>query len=498
MWRLSVRRALGAQGRSLGFAETTKGIATVLLQPRRLASSSSIDSPRSASKTERSLFRSLLRLAVKYDSQPAAKLLFYRKTLAQGADADLDLNATTYYTREVIPLLFEEHTFRARAKLLHPKLALAAHLASIVRREFRESREQYNLASRIDAAFTAVRKLSSLWKCFISMQSSAESAEEIGTLHLTDRRGGPPGWVRSTSSSSAAATTKSSTTSDSSYTNSSPLLKKLAGQKLTVSETNSLLPGIILVSHPMIQGPLKRAVILLLEHNTTGSYGVVINRPTSHTLSSSVKNLPSHILDRFGSNRVGFGGMVRRLQYLHKFPSVAGTVIPLCVGPFFSGGKIADATALVSADSGLKNDFHFFVGCCTWDAHELVHELETGYWLPIHSQADQIISMVSKYRNQARAFPTTTAGGNSIIERTEKDSPGGAGDGQSRKSRQAVADSVANNLDTTIGKMLSGDSVIDDDVDLWGFLLSRMGNLYQPCLCLAPWVDASNVESLDP
>ena len=471
-----------------------QGLQAAILPWRNSSSNSSNNNNevrRFASKTERSLFRSLLRLAVKFDSQPAAKLLFYRKTLAPGADADLDLNATTYYTREVIPLLFEEHTFRTKSKLLHPKLALAAHLASIVRREFRESRDQYNLASRIDAAFTAVRKLSSLWKCFTSMQSSA--VEELGTLRLTSA--GPPGWGRSTSLPSAAATSKSTITPDSSYTNSSPLLKKLAGQKLTVSETSSLLPGIILVSHPMIQGPLKRAVILLLEHNTSGSYGVVINRPTSHTLASAVKNLPSHILEQFGSNRVGFGGMVRRLQYLHKFPAVAGTVIPLCEGPFFSGGKIADATALVSADSGLKNDFHFFVGCCTWDAHELVHELETGYWLPIHSQADKLISLV-KYRNQQ---PSPSIGtGDSIIERTVDSLALARGDGQSRNSQQAVADSVANNLDTTIEQLLSGDALVRDDVELWGFLLSRMGNLYQPCLSLAPWVDASNVESLDP
>jgi putative AlgH/UPF0301 family transcriptional regulator len=71
-------------------------------------------------------------------------------------------------------------------------------------------------------------------------------------------------------------------------------------------------------------------VILLLEHNEQGSYGVVINRMTDHTLETAVKNLPAGLIKSFQKNDVFFGGMVRRVLYLHDQSNCDGNLIPFC------------------------------------------------------------------------------------------------------------------------------------------------------------------------
>jgi len=296
----------------------------------------------------------------------------------------------------------------------------------LVRQEFRKQYSIYADTDRVDAAFAAVRKLSSLWKCYSSVALVGGSQQEASCAIP---------------------------------------LRNQSTEPVDITETNSLLPGILMVAHPMIQGPLKRAVILLLEHNTTGSYGVVINRPLNHTLASAVKNLPPQILDGFGKNSVSFGGMVRRLQYLHDCPQVAGLAVPLCRGPFYAGGKIAEATKLVKENPALAASFHFFVGCCTWDAEELAQELKTGYWLPVHTQADDIVGMA-----RGRAVASEVGG-----LRTQQ---------QQQQQRRGKGDEAIS--PTPVG-----------DVDLWSFLISRLGNSYRGALSLPTWIDASAVESLD-
>jgi len=394
-------------------------------------------------RTERSLFRSLLRLSTRFDKNPGAKLLFYRKRLAEGAGGEeLTSSAESYFTREVIPLVFQESY---QAKLLNPKSTSLLHLYAIVRSEFRTIRDQYSRSDRIDAAFITQRKLSLLWKNYSSMLKSAKV---------------PSGPLVSSSNAMIA-------------------------NHLCVSESSSLLPGIILISHPMIQGPLKRAVILLLEHNTSGSYGVVINRPSRHTLASAVKNLPGPILDSFGQKQVGFGGMVRRLQFLHSSPEVAGTPIPLCARPFFAGGKIAIASDLVKLERSKLEDFHFFVGCCTWDKDELEAELATGYWIPVQSQVDEILRGWAKQgpEEKENELPAR-ARSPSSASKTSDDSPD-----------PSVSPSIASSLDRAIDEMAASTSGEMDS--LWKSLLSKLGNAYRPALTLDHTIDAGKLPSLD-
>ena len=320
-------------------------------------------------RVARSLYRSLLKIARNFEETPACKVLLYRTDLY-----NTNKSAAAKYYTNVLSDLFEKDSY-----LYQPKGG-SKSLVEIIRVESRTVSDKISNAERLDAGFAALRKLSSLW----SIYNTQESDDEGDSNNPGDE-------------------------------------EHFSALESEVSLAPALSSGVLLLAHPMLQGPLHRSVILLLEHNSKGSYGVVINHRTGHSIRSSVKNLPENILETFGHRSVAFGGMVRRLTYLHDVPQVGGISIPTCKQPLYAGGEIlkaltfvkearaaAIATSASNADSdnvsssdcyedSLENDpterFTFFVGCCLWEGGNLEKELASGYWIPTYSRPDIVLDL---------------------------------------------------------------------------------------------------------
>eukprot|EP00798_Chlamydomonas_sp_ICE-L_P002405 gene2405-8715_t len=85
--------------------------------------------------------------------------------------------------------------------------------------------------------------------------------------------------------------------------------------------------GAVLVSHPMMFGAnqtyFNKAVILLLDHDEGGSYGVILNRPSKYTLSEVVMTEP---LPGFERSKLWIGGDVgnNQLLLLHRQAGMKG------------------------------------------------------------------------------------------------------------------------------------------------------------------------------
>jgi putative AlgH/UPF0301 family transcriptional regulator len=325
-------------------------------------------------RVTRSLYRSLIKIARNFDNAPAAKTLLYRTDL-------YNMNKTpaaNYYTN-ILGKLFEKDSF-----LLKPKDDNISFV-ELIREESRAINPEVSSSDRLDAGFAAMRKLSSLWGIY----NDNEDDDELDCDEIVP--------------------------------------EIILNSDVTLS--TSLASGVLLLAHPMLQGPLHRSVILLLEHNSKGSYGVVINNMTGHSVKSSIKNLPENIINTFGYNSVAFGGMVRRLTYLHDVPQVGGISIPTCKRPLFAGGEVSKALAFVKEEKAKEkaaavaaiNDplnpdtvdntsgesdretmktvnpaaerFRFFVGCCLWEGGNLEKELKSGYWIPTHSEPDTVLDL---------------------------------------------------------------------------------------------------------
>lgn len=352
-------------------------------------------------RVARSLYRSLLKIAQNFEGAPACKSLIYRTDLY-----NTNKNPTAKYYTSVLDKLFAKDSF-----LLQPKDDTIS-IIELIRQESRITNDKYSASDRLDAGFVAMRKLSLLWSIYKN-----HGNEEV-------------------------------------FESDGEEFDPSAEFKSPVTLASALASGVLLLAHPILQGPLHRSVILLLEHNSRGSYGVVINHRTCHSVKSSVKNLPENVVNTFGSNPVAFGGMVRRLTYLHDVAQVGGIAIPTCRTPLFAGGDIMKALAFVKEEKAklkskksaaakaasmvlnstvgaiLETDatvcqskssaqvissqadvgcvsgesrqgqidepidrFRFFVGCCLWEGDNLEKELASGYWIPVHAEPDTVLDL---------------------------------------------------------------------------------------------------------
>jgi putative transcriptional regulator len=289
------------------------------------------------------LYRSLLRISSLFDKSPSAKSIIYLKHQVKD---EVNSDGVGQYYSSIVKEYIKNRLF------YHPSLSSSDSMHDFVKKQFRQQNPSIVLSDRIDAGFGFLRKLTSL-------RASYES----------HARG---------------------------------LVAKVAPLNVpfpVVTLAEAPLSGVLLVSHPMVQGPLQRSVILILDHSETGSYGLVINRPTNHSVKTAVANLPVELLKHFGDSNVSFGGMVRRMQYLHSIPSCGGTPIPFCKRPLFAGGSITKALSTVRKNADLVTHFNFFVGCCTWESRQLEEEIKNGFWITVKSSPDVLLSMCKPTSN---------------------------------------------------------------------------------------------------
>ena len=285
----------------------------------------------SNNRVVKSLYGSLLRLASKFDRKRPAKAMIFRPT---NSEREFKSGSTLYFAAVIDKILGKSIFYH------HSKMDMS--FKALVRSEFRKSSLQVSPIDRINTAFAILRKFSSIW------------AQFEGTKSVAKR------------------------------------LAKDAKYKITV--TSDIRSGVLLCSHPMINGPMQRAVVLLLEHNDEYSYGIIINKKTDHTLATATRNLPDDVLAAFGDCAVSFGGNVRRLQFLHPYPDCGGTeVAGGCSIPYYHSGNISKAIEKVKEDANSRENVHFFVGSCLWSAGALQEEVNEGTWLPVNGPTDLIL-----------------------------------------------------------------------------------------------------------
>jgi putative transcriptional regulator len=294
----------------------------------------------SEDKIIRSLYRALFRVAKKFDDKPSSKLFLYRNTKEHVQTS----NPPSYHN--VIDKLLSNKTMYVSDWHLS--------FSNIVRDEFKYPVvDTESKAERVDAGFSLLRKFSSIWSNY----------------HEVYERSKPKANERSNISSNL---------------------------RVKVEEVAIITPGTILISHPLIAGPLNRSVILVLENDSKGTYGLVLNRPTLHTLKTAVRNFPQEFTQQFGDNKIFYGGKIRRMQFLHDVPDCEGIQIPNCKAPLYYGGLVPKAVNFVKQNTQALNRFHFFVGCCIWGPDQLTGEISNGYWIPTKAAADELISITNR------------------------------------------------------------------------------------------------------
>lgn len=141
--------------------------------------------------------------------------------------------------------------------------------------------------------------------------------------------------------------------------------------------TSDLVPGSLLVAAPIMEDPnFRRTVVLLCDHTTEGSFGLVLNRPTDLHLGD--------VMDAYFVNDppLGMGGPVQQetLHFLHRYADTVPESVQVIPGVRW-GGAYDTIETLVQNESPTPSTIRFFLGYTGWAPGQLKQEVNQGGWV---------------------------------------------------------------------------------------------------------------------
>jgi len=123
-------------------------------------------------------------------------------------------------------------------------------------------------------------------------------------------------------------------------------------RELMISE--KLKKGNLLIAEPSILGDLSfnRSVVLLADHNPSGSVGFILNKPLQYTVNDLVPEVEA--------NFTIYNGI-------------------------FWGGDFEKTRDLINNGTITKDNIRFFLGYTGWDANQLESEMNSNAWILIEN-----------------------------------------------------------------------------------------------------------------
>ena len=143
----------------------------------------------------------------------------------------------------------------------------------------------------------------------------------------------------------------------------------------------SVAPG-LLVAMPQLGDPnFERAVVLMVEHNDGGSFGIILNRPGNIPVALVLRGFE---IEWTGDpmTRVGFGGPVQTEsgwlvhEPIEEKPAEPGTLL---VAPGIALSMSLGMLRRLAADPPER--LRFFMGYAGWGPGQLADEMVQGSWL---------------------------------------------------------------------------------------------------------------------
>ncbi|MDR2968679.1 MAG: YqgE/AlgH family protein [Tannerellaceae bacterium] len=155
---------------------------------------------------------------------------------------------------------------------------------------------------------------------------------------------------------------------------------------------NNLLPsqGRILISEPSFQDAyFRRSVVLLVDHNSNGSMGFVLNKKTNLFV-----NIFFPELEKCHPMPIYLGGPVstNRLFFIH---TLGDTIIPDALpvgGKLFFDGDFNVLKQYILNDHSIEGKVKFFLGYSGWTGGQLEREIDEYSWVVGSPNCESILS----------------------------------------------------------------------------------------------------------
>lgn len=144
-------------------------------------------------------------------------------------------------------------------------------------------------------------------------------------------------------------------------------------------ETNHVVPsrGKVLISEPFLYDEMfGRSVILLVDHSTDGTMGLVLNKPLPLCLNDVLKEFKD-----ISNIPIYKGGPLSTdtLFYLHTLKDVEDS-LQIGKGVYLNGDFDAIRRYILQGDD-IDGKIRFFLGYSGWEHDQLCQEIEENTWL---------------------------------------------------------------------------------------------------------------------
>ena len=144
-------------------------------------------------------------------------------------------------------------------------------------------------------------------------------------------------------------------------------------------ETNHIVPakGKILISEPFLcDYVFGRSVILVIDHSSDGTMGLVLNKPLPFSLNDIIQ-------DFYLTESVPLfqGGPISTdtLFFLHTLKNVS-KALPIARGIYLNG-DFTDIKQYILNGGNIKGKLRFFLGYSGWGYEQLAHEIKENTWM---------------------------------------------------------------------------------------------------------------------
>ena len=150
------------------------------------------------------------------------------------------------------------------------------------------------------------------------------------------------------------------------------------------SSTPSLQTPVLLVAMPQIRDPFfSQSVVLLIDHQPEGSFGLIINRPTELTVKEVLDGLEIEwqgevtAMTHFGGPVQPQMGTVLFDERAAALPTIAGATLEICDGIRITQ-HIGDLSSIAARP---PDAFRLLLGYAGWGQGQLEEEIQRNDWL---------------------------------------------------------------------------------------------------------------------
>jgi len=156
--------------------------------------------------------------------------------------------------------------------------------------------------------------------------------------------------------------------------------------KIFQIKSNNLEPakGKLLLSEPLMGDYyFGRSVVLLVEHNKEGSFGVILNKPVTAKFNDVIKDFPKF------STSIYIGGPVEvnKLFYIHSLGDKINGAIKI-TDDLYWGGDLEAVKESIYLGIASNQNIRFFIGYSGWEANQLNTELKRNSWIVANAKKD--------------------------------------------------------------------------------------------------------------